>query len=110
MRYGTNGYFWINDTKPKMIMHPIKPSLNNKNVANVQDKKGKYLFKEFVTVTNNNENGALVKYMWPKPNFEEPQEKFSYVQKFGPWNWIIGTGAYIDDIKAKIAKYGRKHK
>ncbi|PHO09965.1 chemotaxis protein [Malaciobacter canalis] len=103
MRYGTDGYFWINDTEPKMIMHPIKPSLNNKNLANVQDKKGKYLFKEFVTATNNNENGALVKYMWPKPDFEEPQEKFSYVQKFGPWNWIIGTGAYIDDIKAEIA-------
>ncbi|AXH10516.1 chemotaxis protein [Malaciobacter halophilus] len=104
MRYGTDGYFWINDTQPKMVMHPIKPKLDGKDLANIQDKAGKYLFKEFVEATNNNDEGALVKYMWPKPGLDEAEEKFSYVQKFGPWNWIIGTGAYIDDIKAEIAQ------
>ena len=33
----------------------------------------------------------------------DPREKFSYVQKFEPWDWIIGTGAYVDDIENEVA-------
>ncbi len=46
---------------------------------------------------------GLVKYAWPKPGKDTPQPKFSYVQLFKPWGWIIGTGAYVDDIEDKIS-------
>jgi methyl-accepting chemotaxis protein len=103
MRYGKDGYFWINDSHPKMIMHSVKPSLDGKDLSNVQDKAGKYLFKEFSIVANEKAEGGLVKYMWPKPNFDAPQQKFSYVQRFPTWDWIIGTGVYVDDIEADIS-------
>lgn len=102
IRYGKSGYFWINDTKPKMIMHPIQPELNGKFLGDIQDKEGQYLFREFVTLTQNLKEGGIVKYIWEKPGYNEPQPKFSYVQKFEPWDWIIGTGAYVDDVEAKI--------
>jgi methyl-accepting chemotaxis protein len=101
MRYGQNGYFWINDTQPKMIMHPLKPSLNNKLLSNVKDKNGIYLFNEMVKTCQDNKAG-LVKYSWAKPNKDGVQPKFSYVSLFKPWNWIIGTGAYVDDVNDKI--------
>ncbi len=103
MRYGKDGYFWINDSNAVIVTHPIKPSLNGKNLSNLQDKAGKYLFKEFAEVGNAKAEGGLVKYMWPKPGFDAPQQKFSYVQKFQQWDWIIGTGAYVNDIE-KIIK------
>ncbi|WP_122894066.1 methyl-accepting chemotaxis protein [Arcobacter peruensis] len=103
MRYGKDGYFWINDSHPKMIMHAIKPSLDGKDLSNIQDKAGKYLFKEFSVVTNKEPKGGLVTYMWPKPGFENPVKKFSYVQRFAAWDWIIGTGVYVDDIEADIS-------
>jgi methyl-accepting chemotaxis protein len=103
MRYGKSGYFWINDTEPKMVMHPIKPSLDGKYLGDFKDANGVYLFKEMVKVSGKNE-GGLVKYVWPKPGFDKPQQKFSYVQIFKPWNWIVGTGAYVDDIEAKISQ------
>ena len=103
MRYGKDGYFWINDSHPKMIMHSVKPSLDGKDLSKVQDKAGKYLFKEFSVVANEKAEGGLVKYMWPKPDFEAPQQKFSYVQRFPQWDWIIGTGVYVDDIEADIS-------
>ncbi|KAB7886290.1 methyl-accepting chemotaxis protein [Poseidonibacter ostreae] len=103
MRYGKDGYFWINDSYPKMIMHSVKPSLDGKDLSKVQDKAGKYLFKEFSVVANKEAKGGLVKYMWPKPNFDAPQQKFSYVQRFPHWDWIIGTGVYVDDIEADIS-------
>jgi len=101
MEYSKSGYFWINDSEPKMIMHPLKPSLNGKNVSNIKDPNGIFLFQEFVKVAQLKKEG-LVKYMWNKPGHKEPKQKFSYVKLFEPWGWIIGTGAYVDDIESKV--------
>ena len=107
MRYGKDGYFWINDGKAKMVMHPIKPALNGKDLSNVKDPNGKYLFREMATVGNTKGSG-LVKYDWAKPNHSEAQPKFSYVQKFGPWDWIVGTGAYVDEIEGAVKVMNEK--
>jgi methyl-accepting chemotaxis protein len=102
MKYGKSGYFWINDSNHVIVVHGGKASLKGKNLVNLQDPNGKYLFQEIVKTANANSEGGLVTYMWPKPTFKEPKQKFSYVEKFGPWDWIIGTGAYVDDIEDKI--------
>jgi methyl-accepting chemotaxis protein len=102
MSYGKNGYFWINDKKPAMVMHPFKPSLNGKDLSNVKDPNGVYLFNEMVNVVNTKSEG-IVKYSWQKgSDSSNIAPKLSYVKEFKPWGWIIGTGAYIDDIDAKI--------
>ena len=44
---------------------------------------------------------GFVPYEWPKPGFDKPQPKLSYVVGFTPWNWVVGTGVYIDDLKAQ---------
>jgi len=101
MRYGKSGYFWVQDTSSKMVMHPIKPALDGKNLINFQDKKGVYLFKDLSSISVQN-GGGLVKYNWEKPGKTELQPKFSYGKIFKEWNWIIATGAYVDDIEDKI--------
>jgi len=101
MRYGKSGYFAVMDSTGTMLMHPIKASLNGKNLINVQDKKGTYLFKDIIKSAENPE-GGLSKYHWEKPNKKEVQPKFSYSTKFQAWDWIILTGAYVDDIEDKI--------
>lgn len=102
IRYGDNGYFWINDSSPKMIMHPIQKELDGKDLSDYKDSEGTFLFNEFVKVANENPKGGIVKYLWSKPGKDMPQQKFSYVRKFGPWDWIIGTGAYVDDVEDKV--------
>ncbi len=105
MRYANNDYFWINSSHPKMIMHPVKPELNGKDLSENKDAKRKKHFIEMTQVVKNNKDGGLVKYWWDKPGKkDDPREKFSYVQKFEPWDWIIGTGAYVDDIENEVAK------
>jgi methyl-accepting chemotaxis protein len=49
-RYGKTGYFWINDFVPKMIMHPMKPQLDGKDLSKSKDPNGVYLFNEMVKV------------------------------------------------------------
>lgn len=119
MRYNENDYLWINDMGPKMVMHPMKPSLNGKDLSDFKDPDGKKLFVTFVDVCRQNGEGT-VDYLWPKPGHDAPVAKLSYVKLFKPWNWVIGTGVYLEaaeqrfkeDAKQAIAqlRYGPKGK
>jgi methyl-accepting chemotaxis protein len=99
-------YFWINDLHPKMIMHPIRPELDGKDLSDMKDPHGKYLFVEFAKTVKNNKAG-FVDYMWPKPGFQAPVPKISYVKGFEPWGWVIGSGIYIDDVNAAFWQKAR---
>ncbi|NTV48048.1 MAG: hypothetical protein HGB32_12590 [Geobacteraceae bacterium] len=93
MRYGSSGYFWVNDMDAKMLMHPIQTELNGKDLSTFKDAKGKLLVMEFVRVCKMNGSG-YVDYWWPEPGVNNPVEKTSYVRIFAPWNWVIGSGLY----------------
>jgi len=97
LRYDQDEYFWINDMNAVVIMHPIKPELNGKNLANLEDPNGKKIFSEFVSIVKASKEG-YVDYLWPKPGHEAPQAKVSYVKGFAPWGWIVGNGIYLNDM------------
>ena len=99
---GTN-YLWINDLGPKMVMHPLKPELNGKDLSDNKDPNGKALFIEMVAVCKDKGKG-FVNYAWPKAGSSKPVPKLSYVELYQPWGWIIGTGIYIDDVDAAMLK------
>lgn len=113
LRYDSGtGYFWINDTStpfPRMIMHPTLPELNGKILNDPQFNcamgKHQNLFVAMVEVTAKTGSG-YVDYLWPKPTqngLTEEQPKISYVRRYKPFNWIIGTGKYVDDIETSVA-------
>ena len=101
LRYNSTEYFWINDMQPAMVMHPIKPELEGKNLSGQKDPDGKALFVEFTNVVKTSGAG-FVDYRWPKPGSEEPVAKASYVKGFAPWGWVIGSGVYVDTVESAI--------
>ncbi|MBU1611935.1 MAG: EAL domain-containing protein [Proteobacteria bacterium] len=106
LRYGDDGlnYFWIQDTRPVMIMHPYRPDLENMDLSDMTDLSGKRLFIDFVAASRDKGYG-VVDYMWQRqdqPDRVEP--KSSYVQLFRPWGWIVGTGTYVEDVQDEISK------
>ncbi|MFA7282089.1 MAG: methyl-accepting chemotaxis protein [Sterolibacterium sp.] len=132
LRYESKEYFWLNDLTtpvPKMIMHPTLPSLDGAvldaakfNCATSlqygsdgpkEATDGKMnLFVAFNAVANKSGNG-FVTYQWPKPKqgggtTDETYPKLSYVKKFEPWGWVIGSGIYIDDIDTTVWHEVRK--
>jgi methyl-accepting chemotaxis protein len=115
LRYGSDNkdYFWINDMHPRMVMHPYKPELNGQDLSENKDPNGKKLFVEFAKVCKASGEG-FVDYMWPKYGADKPQPKLSFVKLFKEWNWVIGTGLYIDDIdvmvNARRSELGRRLK
>lgn len=114
LRYDNGiGYFWLNDNGrpiPRMVMHPIIPELNGEILDdprfNCALGREENLFKAFVDVCAENGEG-YVDYLWPKPSADgltADQPKISHVILFKPWNWIIGTGVYIDDIETEAQR------
>lgn len=121
LRYSGKEYFWINDLGkpvPKMVMHPTVPALDGKLLDDPKFNKAtsmqegtsgevkklemKNLFESFVTVADKAGDG-FVTYEWPKPKngggvTSELYTKLSYVKKFEPWGWLIGSGIYVDDV------------
>ena len=107
LRYGQNDYFWINDLDGVMILHPINAKLNGTNVIDFKDPTGKRLFAEMIDLVKRDGRG-MVPYMWPKPGKTEPQPKLSYVAGFKSWNWLIGTGVYVDDLNEQVWSVARR--
>lgn len=102
IRYGGNEYFWINDYQSNMVMHSVSPKLDGKNLASLEDQNGKRIFEAFVDVVKANNGAGFVDYLWPKPGQEKPVEKISYVKGFEQWQWILGSGIYLDDVDAQF--------
>jgi methyl-accepting chemotaxis protein len=113
MRYDEGrGYFWINDLTlpiPVMLMHAIKPTLDGKPLSDPAYDcalgKKQNLFQAMVEVSASTGEG-FVDYVWPDPkDTEKTLPKLSYVQRFAPWDLLVGTGVYIDDIDEKVAAF-----
>jgi len=110
LRYGDEGkdYFWINDFAPRMVMHPYRSDLEGQDLRDYADPEGTRLFVEFVRVVES-DGGGYVDYLWQwKDDSTRVVPKVSYVTEFTPWGWIIGTGAYIEDVRAEIGELTRE--
>jgi PAS domain S-box-containing protein len=104
IRYGKElkDYFWIIDEHPRMIMHPYRSELINADLTDYKDPNGKKLFVEAVYKVKADSDG-FVDYMWQwKDDSTQIVPKLSYVKGYEPWNWIVGTGIYLEDVKIEI--------
>lgn len=97
-----NGYYWINLGDGTPYMQPHTPERVGINQINWTDVKGKPIFQEFIGVAK--QGGGWVECHWPKPHGDFEFRKISYVDYFAPWNWVLGTGKYLDDIKPETGE------
>lgn len=101
VRYGEDGYFLVINSKPEMVMHPIKPSMNGKDLSELADADGRHHYITFASAAQAPQ-GGFVNYVFPRPHVTPVKavDKLGYVVRYAPWDWIIATGAYMDDIDA----------
>jgi len=103
VRFENDNYVWIMDQRPFMIMHPTNPSLDGKDISDYRDPNGVALFAEMARACKEHGEG-VVHYMWPKPGQTQPVAKISYVKLYPEWGWIVGAGAYVDNIDAGVRR------
>ncbi len=104
------GYVWITDTTkpyPKMIMHPIAPSLEGEEMDEPihnrpigKDREERNLYQAVVEICQQH-GKCVVDYLEDKRTKDgvilKDALKLAYVKIFPEWNWAIGTAIYVDD-------------
>jgi len=100
-RYDGDNYFFILDLNAAVLMHPISPELEGQSLAEKKDSSGTRMFAEMINVAKNKGEG-LVNYEWEKSGYSEPVGKISFVKVVPEWGWVLGSGAYVDDINAEL--------
>lgn len=97
-----NGYFWAHEYESsRMVIHPISSELNDKKTDSVFDIGGVNIYDE-IKKSLRDKKSAIVKYKWLNPISNNIEKKISYVFKFEPYNWVIGTGEYYEVLKKRL--------
>jgi methyl-accepting chemotaxis protein len=102
LRYSGTDYFFAFNSKGIYFLHPSKPEWEGTDKLNTQDSKGKHHIQAMIATAQ--QGGGYVDYWYARPGQEESVPKLSYVALFKPWDVVLGTGIYIDDIDQAFRK------
>ncbi|HVY06616.1 MAG TPA: methyl-accepting chemotaxis protein [Burkholderiales bacterium] len=105
MHFEDAGYYFVIDTAYRQVLQPPKPELEGVDRRDAKDANDKFYVKDMVDVATA-EGAGFSDYQYMKPGGGRPVDKVSYVKLFKPWNWVVGTGAYLDDIQGAVWKSG----
>ncbi|SMC09185.1 cache domain-containing protein [Nitratiruptor tergarcus] len=99
-RDGT-GYIFIYTFDGINVADPILKQNKGKNLINFTDPTGKKVIKELIEVSKK-PDGGFVQYYWNKPTTNTLAPKISYAKAYKPFNWMVGSGVYLDEIEKMI--------
>lgn len=105
MRYRDeqDGYFWIDATDSTLIMHPILAEQEGTKRNNIKDQNGTKIIQNIMKVANSSEGCGYNEFYYTKSDGKTVAPKVAYSQIFKPWNWVVSTGNYVDDMNEQIA-------
>lgn len=103
IRFGSAGYFFMYDSQGKNIFHALIPSLEGQNKIDMTDPRGTKIIVGLLDAAKRGDGSFS--YYYQKPNTNEQIEKISYAMMIPGTDWMLGTGAYIDDIDAVVEEY-----
>ncbi len=102
LSYGDDGYFFVYDFEGNALMHPRQPELVGRNLWELRDAKGDATIQRLIARAR--AGGGLQRYNWAKPSSNKTAPKLGYVIPMADWGWMMGTGIYLDDVDAALAK------
>lgn len=94
-------YFFINSNKGQAVLFNKNIELNNyKNVWNMQDENGEFIIQNQAKIALEKKEGFLMNsFIKPDSTDSKLYSKLSFVKLFEPYDWHIGMGEYIDEIR-----------
>jgi methyl-accepting chemotaxis protein len=101
MRYGNGDYFYVQNRQGVVLMQPVTPGLVGKSLWDVPDAKGRYFVREMLGSLEQGEYG-VARFIFKKPDQSGEAEKMGVVKRYKPWDMVVGTGVYLDDLNAEL--------
>ncbi|MCL3793281.1 cache domain-containing protein, partial [Actinomyces sp. 186855] len=103
MRFESDGYFFAYDSQGVNTLHAINPSLEGKNLYGLQDENGVPVIAGLIRAAKSGD--GFLYFSWHKPTINAQASKLGYAEYLPKWDWVLGTGIYIDDIDAQVAQF-----
>ncbi|OWY36116.1 cache domain-containing protein [Herbaspirillum aquaticum] len=102
LEFGDDGYFFVYDDQGRSIMHPRQPELVGREMWDWRDASGSPTIQHLIERAH--QGGGFERYLWRKPSSKTVAPKLGYVIALPRWDWVIGTGIYLDDVEAALAQ------
>jgi two-component system, NarL family, sensor kinase len=99
--YGPDGYFFVYDYDGYNIAHPRQTFRPGLNWLDLEDPNGNRVIANLIDRAR--EGGGLHQYLWEKPSAGTVADKLSFAVGLEKWEWMLGTGVYLDDVYAQTA-------
>lgn len=100
LSFGEDGYFFAYNQSGDGVVHPKQAFRIGENWWDLQDKSGQFIIRELIT--NAQYGGDYLEYVWEKPSSNIVAKKLAYSVMLDRWQWMLGTGVYIDDIDREV--------
>jgi PAS domain S-box-containing protein len=96
------GYYFITALNGIEMLFADRPEMEGRDMRPVQGGRGEFVVQEMISLVREKGEG-FTEYAWSKPGHPEPRHlKISFVKHFAPFDWLIGTGAYLEDVESDI--------
>ena len=95
------GYFWI-DTADGVNVVLLGRDVEGKSRIDLVDPNGVHFIQEMLK-NGRQPGGGYTDLSFAKPGETTPLPKRNYTTTFAPYQWVLGTGVWIDQIDALIA-------
>lgn len=98
------GYYFATNLNGTEELFADRPEVEGQNLLSVQDTQGQYVIRDMIAIARQDGEG-FYQYTWTKPGQEGRDfRKIAFVKYVAPFDWLIGTGEYLDDVEADIQR------
>jgi methyl-accepting chemotaxis protein len=94
---GSN-YIFVHDLNGFNLAHGADPPEEGSDRSQTKDQNGTFYVQDMIKAAKSPSGEGLVHYVYPRAGQQKALPKIAFIKKFGPWNALIGAGAYVDDI------------
>ncbi len=98
-----NGYFWV-DTSEGINVVLLGRDTEGQSRWDSTDSQGNK-FIQMMIENGMQEGGGYTELLFAKPNETEELPKINYTAYYEPFDWVMGTGVWVDDLDELEAIY-----
>jgi methyl-accepting chemotaxis protein len=106
MNFDNNNYIFVYQYDGTNLATRPAPELEGKNLIDLTDSNGQRIIKDLITIAQS--GGDYYEYIWFNPTNDKDEPKMSYAKGLDKWGWMIGTGAYMNQINEKVTSAKNK--
>jgi two-component system cell cycle sensor histidine kinase/response regulator CckA len=96
------GYYFATDMRGVEQLFADKPEMEGQNLIDMRDTRGAHVIRDMIALVRSSGEGYY-RYTWTKPDAAGGDfEKISFIKRFEPFDWFIGTGEYLADVEKDV--------